>query len=691
LPEEDETPGSHPVALISHGFWQRHFGGSPTVLDESIRLNGIRYSVVGVLPPSFTGMMPGFSPEVWIPTMMADEVQPMGMQGTDGIPATDSRVRERGRRWMFLTGRLKDGVTLDQARSQMSTIAARLAQEYPDVNKNLDVALVPASEVRVHPLLDRMLTPIAALLMGVVGIVLLIACANVANMLLAKATTRQREIAIRLAIGAGRARLVRQLLVESLLLSGLGGFLGLLITIWTTNLLMAYRPPLPITFIFDLGIDWRVLFFTLAVSILTGVVFGLAPAFRASRTDLVSSLKETIFLKKAGGKLNLGNLLVVGQVALSLVLLVGAGLLLRGLVAARQVDLGFNPERLGIVTLNLEMNRYEDEQAKIFYQQALERVRALPGVETATAGTRFPLEMNINMTDMWVDGHDLTPDEDSPFTVDVTMVDDGYFSTMDIPLLKGRDFGTSDTADSAPVVIINEALARMFWPDESALGKRIRNRAGTNFEIIGVARNHKIRTVGEADRPYLHFARDQRFNPYGSIVFKTSGDPAAQLETVRRELLAMNPELLIAEATIMEERIAVSLFTVRMGTRLLAGFGLLSVLLAAVGLYGLIAYWVNQRTREIGIRMAIGASQDRILSFIVKRGMVLAGVGIVVGLAGALALSRLLESFLYGVNPLDPLTFTASCLFLLVVAFFANAVPAWRAARVDPVTALHYE
>jgi predicted permease len=689
--EENRAPGENPVALISHGFWQRHFGGNPGVLGQSIRLDGLRYTVIGVVPPSFTGMTPGFTLEAWVPVTMADEVETMGMNDVDGVPATDSRIRERGRRWMFLTGRLKEGVTLEQAQSQMSILAAGLAQEYPDFNKDLDVALVPASDVRLHPLLDQMLTPIAALLMGVVGMVLLIACANVANMLLAKATTRQKEIAVRLAIGAGRGRLIRQLLVESLLLSGFGGVLGLILSIWTTGLIKAFHPPIPITFTLDLGIDIRVLFFTLAISILTGVVFGLAPAFRASRTDLVSSLKETMFHRKAGGRLGLGNVLVVGQVALSLVLLVGAGLLLRGLVAARHVDLGFNPERLGIFTLNLDMNRYEDERAELFYQQALERIRSLPGVESASVGQRFPLEFNYNLTEIWVEGHELTPDEDSPLDVDIAMVDDTYFRTMNIPLLEGREFLTSDTADSAPVIIVSEALARLFWPEESAIGKRIRTRSGTSYAIVGTARNYKVRTVGEQPRPHLHFARAQRFSPYGSIVFKTAAAPANQLETVRRELLAMDPDLLIMEATTMEERMAVALFTVRMGGRLLSGFSLLAVLLAAVGLYGLIAYWVNQRTREIGIRMALGAGQDRILSFVVKRGMVLAGIGILFGLAGGFILSRILASSLYGVHPLDPWTYGASCLFLLAVAFFANAVPAWRAARVDPVTALHYE
>jgi predicted permease len=691
LSEDDRAPGEHPVAVLSHGFWRSRFGGDPDILGGSIRIDGLPYSVIGVVPPSFTGMTAGFNVELWVPMMMADEVEPMGMNTVDGTPATDSRILERGRRFLFLLGRMKEGVSLERVQTDMSTLGARLSQDHPDVNEDVGFAVVPAGDVSLHPMLDRVLTPIAMLLMGVVGVVLLIACANVANMLLAKATSRRKEIALRLAIGAGRARLVRQLLTESLLLSGAGGLVGLLLSLWTTRLIQAFQPPLPIHFVLDLSVDFRVLVFTLFVSFGTGLLFGLVPAFRSARTDLVTSLKETMDGGRAGSRFGLGNLLVVGQVASAFVLLLGAGLLLRGLMAAQSLDLGFEPARLGVVTMNPEMNRYDEERSRRFYARALERIRSLPGVSAATAGTRFPLEMNLNLTEIWVDGHELTPDDDSPLHVDITMIDDAYFHTLNIPILEGRGFLASDTAESVPVVIVNEALARRFWPDESAIGKRVRTRWGTAYEIVGTARNHKVRTVGEDDRPYLHFVRAQRFNPYGSIVFRTRGDPSAELEAVRRELLSMEPSLVIMETSNMAERMALSLFTVSAGSRLLAGFGLLSVLLATVGLYGLIAYWVSQRTREIGIRIALGADRDRILGFVVKRGMLLAVAGVALGIGVGALVSNVLESYLYGVRPMDPLAFIGVSVFLLLVSLLANALPAWRAASVDPNEALRHE
>ena len=535
--------------------------------------------------------------------------------------------------------------------------------------------------------------PIAALLLSVVGIVLLVACANVANMLLARAATRQREIAVRLAIGASRGRLVRQLLAESLLLSGLGGLMGLLLAGWTNRLLLAYRPEIPIRLTLDLGIDLRVLVFTISLSLLTGLIFGLAPALKASRPDLVSALKETASDRKIAGRFALGNLLVVGQVALSLVLMIGAGLLVRSLSAARAADVGFQPERLGIVTLELEMNGYEDEGGKAFYRQAVERVRSLPGVESATLATRLPFSLNVFNNNIYVDGHELTPDESSPFAVDVTFVGDDYFRTMGIPLLEGRGFRESNTKDSAGVIVVNETLARRFWPDESAIGKHIRTRGldGPRYEIVGVSRAHQVRTVGEMPRPYLHFARSQSYNPYASILFRTSGEPAVLLEPVRRELLAMDPDLVFLESTSMSDQLAVTLYPVRMGTNLLGGFSFLAILLAAIGLYGLIAYWVSQRTREMGIRIALGAETGRVTGLVLRQGMTLAGIGVVLGLAGAIALSRVLSGVLYTVRPVDPLTFVVSALILLAVALLASAIPAQRAARVDPMVALRYE
>jgi predicted permease len=696
LPEEDQTPGSHPVVVLGHQFWQRQFAGDPAALGETVKLNGTRYTVVGVLPPSFTGAFPGFSPELWVPTMMVGEVDPMGIQDVQGEPPGDNRLDQRGRRWMFVKGRLEPGVTLDQARAEMVTIARRLENEYPDSNEKRGVTLLPAEDVRFHPMLDKPLTPVAILLLSVVGIVLLIACANVANMLLARATTRRREIAVRLAVGASRARLVRQLLAESLVLSGLGGGLGLLLAIWANGLLQNYRLEFALPLAFHLGVDIRVLAFTIGLSLLTGLVFGLAPALQASRADLISALKESSLDQKAVGRFHLGNLLVVGQVALSLVLLIGAGLLVRSLIASRAAEIGFSPDGLGVVTLNLGMNGYEEEQGKAFYRQTLERIRSLPGVESATITSRYPFDMNINMTDIYVDGHELTQDEDKPFLVDVTHVGNDYFRTMGISLLEGRPFRESDTEGSPEVVIANEKLARTFWPQESAVGKRIRRKGpdGPTYEIVGVAQNHKVRTVGEDDRPYLHFPRAQNYNAYGNLVFRTSlagGDAAATVETVRRELLAVNPELVIMNATSLNDQLAATLYPVRMGSNLLGGFSLLAVLLAAIGLYGLIAYWVSQRTHEVGIRMALGAESTGVMVLVLKRGMILASIGVIIGLAGALFVNQTLAGVLFGVPAADPLTLAISSLILLGAALVANAVPAWRASRVDPMVALRYE
>jgi predicted permease len=691
--EDDPGQGGSPVVVLGHGFWQRHFGGKDRALGQSVRLNGIHYSVIGVLPPKFTGMMPGFTPELWVPVKMIDDVEPAGIQDTEGTITGDTKLEQRGRRWMFIKGRLKEGVTIDEAQTQMSTIAARLEQDYQNSNRNYGASLVRASEIRFHPALDRVLSPVAAVLLSVVGIVLLIACANVANMLLAKATTRQQKIAVRLAIGASRFRLIRQLLAESLLLAGLGGALGLLIALWTTRLAQAYRPNIPITFSLDLGIDTRVLMFTLCISILTGALFGLAPAFRASRTDLVTALKEYSYDRSGGGRSRLASILVVGQVALSLVLLVGAGLLVRSLVSARSIDTGFDHERLGLITFGLDMNHYSENQSRMFYQQLSERVRSLPAVESASDVTRLPLSMNINTNEVFVDGHELTPDDDSPFIVDVTLIGRDYFATMGVTLLQGRDIGHEDTVDSAPVVIVNEAFARRFWPNESALGKRIRHGSldGKTYEIIGVSQNYNVRAVGEDPRPYVHFARTQRFNDYGSVVYRSTAYPAKLLESVRREALAIDSDLVVVEATTMGERANMSLFPVRAGSALLAGFSALAVLLASVGLYGLVAYWVGQRTREIGIRMAMGAETTRITTLVLKQGMVLAAVGVLLGLAAGLALSQVLASVLYEISPWDPVTFIGSALLLLAVSLLANAIPARRAANVDPMMALRYE
>ncbi len=644
LPENDQS-GADPVTVISYGFWQRHFAGDPAVLGRSVRLNGIVFTIVGVAPEGFAGTVPSFSPDLWVPVGRVEDIEPMGINDVEGRPTGNSRLEQRGRRFLFVTGRLRSGVSLDEARAQMATIAERLASAFPDSNDERTVALLPTSEVRFHPFIDGALAPVAALLLGIVGVVLLIACANVANMLLAKASSRSREIALRLAVGASRAQLVRQLLAESLVLSLSGGGGGLFLAWWSTRAIALFDFPFPVTFSFDFRLDGRVLAFTFLLSIVTGIAFGLAPAIQASRSDLVSALRETSADGGKDGRSLLGSVLVVGQVAASLVLAVGAGLLVRGVAAAGAAELGFEPGRLGLVTLNLEMNGVAEERGRIFFREALDRVRALAGVESARIVERLPFSLNINASTFYPAGREPAPD-DSGLAADVTYVEPGYFETIGVPLLRGRDFAERDSDGAPRVAVVNQTFATRFWPDQNPVSERFQRGNGVEYEVIGVAGNHKVRTVGEAPLPYVHFARAQRYNGYATVLFRTRGDMTAIVETVRRELLSMKEDLVVMEASTMPEQMARTLLPVRLGSALLGGFSALAVLLASIGLYGLIAYWVSRRTKEVGIRVALGADTRRVVTLVVWRGMRLAALGVVAGLAGAAVLSRLLTSVL---------------------------------------------
>ncbi len=553
--------------------------------------------------------------------------------------------------------------------------------------------MLPSSNVRFHPMVDSALTPAALLILAVVGLVLLIACANVANMLLARASTRKREIAVRLALGAGRWRLLQQLLTESLLLAGASGILGLIFAYWTAHLLLAFQPPGNISITLDLGVDARVFLFTLAISVAAALIFGLAPALRASRPDLVPSLRsEATRGDKGERRFSLRNLLVVGQVAVSLVLLIGAGLLIRSLANAREMELGFDADRLAVMQVDLGLHGYSDEEAKIFFRRLLERVPNLPEVTSATLAGRLPLTTNINATGIYIDGHQQTPD-DQPFIVDQTRIAANYFRTMGIPLVRGRDFSEVDEEDAPAVAIVNEALANLYWPGEDPIGKTFHTDGlnGPTTEIVGVSGNYKVRTVGEEPRPYVHFALSQQSSTNVNLLVRTHGDPATAVGNLRQGMLSMDPDLIFLKADTMPNVTAVMLLPVQMGAVLVGVFGLLGMVLASVGLYGVVAYSVSRRTHEIGLRMALGAETSNVLGMVVKQGMLVALVGVALGLAGAAAVSRVLSSVLYDVSPIDPLSFGAAALLLLGVALAANLIPARRAARVSPVTALRYE
>ncbi len=544
--------------------------------------------------------------------------------------------------------------------------------------------------------------------MSVVGLVLLIACANVANLLLARASTRRREIGIRLALGASRGRLIRQLLTESVLLSALGGAVGLLLAVWMVDALRTYTPPanfLPFTL--DFNLDARVLLFTLLLSVLTGLVFGIAPALQASNPDLVHALKdEAIVLpgKGARQRFSLRNLLVVAQVALSLVLLIGAGLFLRSLWQAQRIDPGFNPENVLVMPLNINLLRYTKPQGQEFYRQVIERIEALPGVQSATLTRAAPLSGASRQSSVAVEGQESGDSaansegggaiaESRRNTTLAASIGLRYFETLQIPLLRGRDFTMQDREGAPGVAVVNETFVKRYLAGQDPIGKRIslNGAKGPWLEIVGLARDGKYLTLGEAPAPFVYQPIAQRHESGITLLVRTKTDPANFLAPVRREVQAIEKNLPITNLRPMTELIGNSLYAARMGAVLLGVFGLLALLLAAVGLYGVMAYSVARRTREIGIRMALGAQRGDVLRLVLYEGMTLVGVGILFGLAGAFALTRLLASFLYGVSTTDPSTFVGIAVFLAAIALVANFIPARRATKVDPMIALRYE
>jgi predicted permease len=699
-PEENLTELTHPVVVLSHGFWQRRLGGDPEVLGRSIELSGVVYTVVGVAGPHFAGTIPGLSPEFWAPLMMVEKLSFSGIQSQAANPPPGStRNEQRGTRWLFVTARLAPGRSLEEARAQVETVGGRLAAQHPDENKNLKATVLAARSVRFHPMVDGMLAPAAGVLMGAVGLVLLVACANVASMLLARAAGRRREIAVRLAIGADRGRLVRQLLAESLCLAALGGAAGLLLAFWGSRLLSAVELPLPVPLAFSFGLDGRVLTFATLASLLTATFFGLVPALQASRPDLVPALRgESGAVSAAhrswgplGLRFPLRHVLVTGQLALSLVLLVAGALLVRALAVADRIPPGFEPERLAVLSFNLAMNGYSQDQATAFQRRLVERVRGVPGVERVSLVSRPPLGSDQNMEGILLPGQHGPDDE--PALVDATSVEPDYFAALGVPILEGRSFADSDTQETPGVVVVNETMARRFWPGRSPLGERVYTLGFDKpaHEVVGVVRDYKVRQLGEAPRPYLHFAWRQQQSRYTTVVARTSGPAAAAVASLRQAVLGLEPTVVFSEEGTASDLVHLTLGPTRMAALLLGAFGALALLLAAVGLYGVVAYTVEQRTREMGLRMALGARMGDVLRLVLGQGMRLAVVGIVVGGLAAAALARVLSALLYGVSALDPLAYGGAVVLLLAVAFAANWVPARRAARINPMVALRGE
>ena len=681
LPDEDKTPGAHPVVVLSYSSWQRDFGGDPSIINRTVSLNRHDYSVIGVAPKDFTGTDLGGAPDLWVPMMMHDQIQP----GFDFY---------NGRRGLFLAmiGRLKDGVNVAQAQASMSALGSELEEEYRKDNEGRNVRLVPLLTARKDPTGDGQVGNTTLTFLGVAGIVLLIACANVTNLLLARATRRKREIAIRLAMGAGRARLIRQLMTESLLLSVTGGAIGFLVAVWSRDVLASL-----VQFGFgpnrQTGIDPRVIIFALVISILSGVLFGLAPALQASKSDLVPTLKGEITMPVGarGFRFNLRKALVVFQVGLSLFALIAAGLFVRTLQKAQAVNPGFNVNNVVLMAFNLGREGYSEAQGRNFHQQVVERIRSVAGVANATIARDRPFGGGFARS-VFLEGQEPTPGGRGVL-VQTNNIGLSFFDTLGIPLLRGRDFTETDSEKSPRVLIINEAMASRFWADQDPIGKRLKLFGDPEFrEVVGIVRDSKYNSLTEPRRPFLFIPLLQEYAAQVNLHVRTLSDPKSMVAALRSEVQAIDPTLPVMNVQTLSERVENSLGNERSQATLIGSSGVLALLLAAVGLYGVMSYSVAQRTREIGIRMALGAGRGNVMGLVLKQGVILVSAGVVLGLAAAIPLTRIfISSLLFGVSAVDPLTFIGTSLILLVVSLLASYIPARRATKVDPLIALRYE
>lgn len=683
LPKDDQAAAENHVVVLSDKLWRRRFGADPAALNREVALNGKRYTIVGIAPPGFYGADRGIISEFWVPLAVADEIMP--------DLAADGGVRtKRGNSWVILGARLRPGVSREKAALAVNLVKTRLDNAYrPNEKSREPVTLQPAGG-----LIAGSATPaytLLAVLMVVVGLVLLVACANVANLLLARATGRQKEMAVRLAMGAARKRLVRQLLLESLLLSLCGTAAGFGMAAAAARAISRFQLPIPIPIVFDFNVDTRVAAFALGLSLLTTLLFGLAPALRASRTDLVGSLKDGPTQIGRLGRSGLRNTLVIVQVALSLALLATAGLFLRSLGNASSIDIGFNPGNVLMLSVDPKLQNYSHDRTVQFLARARERVLALPGVRSMSFVGTVPLSLGAT-----VDGFGIDATKDHPkqsVNANVNAIGTDYFQTMEIPLLRGRDFRLQ--AGEEHSAILNETMAANLFPGQDPIGRELHHDR-ESYTVIGIARSSKLRTIGEKPDNAIYLSLnampEKAVSFFGiTILVKTTTDPHELATKVREQISALDPNMAVFGVESMQEHVDKSLLLPRIAALLLGLFGGVGLTLAAVGLFGVMSYSVRRRTHEIGIRMALGARPHAILSMVLRQGLLLTGIGLAVGLIIALVLGRLAASILYGTSGSDPLTFALVSAVLLGTAVIAILIPALRAARVEPTTALRCE
>jgi predicted permease len=686
LRPDDERDAS-PVAVISHGFWQRRFGGDQAIVGRRVTLNHVDVTIIGVAPPRFVGTLVGLAFDFWVPVTLQPLMTPE--EASRRVGGGD-RLHDRRDRWLQGFARLADGVTLAQANAELQVVARAVSA----ANGETPPVVARAKWLR-EQLLGSLLTPLFGALLAITGLVLLIACANVANLLLARAVTRRREIGVRLALGASRGRLARQLLTESLLLAGLGGLAGTFIALWGSDLFVFFIPKVPQQVMIDTGFNARVIGFASLLTVATALIFGLVPAWRAARTDLVSVLKEEGRGSGAGSASRsprswTHGALVVAQVALAFVTLVCAGLFVRSLRAARDINLGFaDPSHMLLVGTDLNLARLDEANGLAVTQRLLERARALPGVVSASYATMVPLGFGgHSYSATTIEGY--TPQRDEQVTIERVSVSDGYFETMGIPITQGRGVTTQDLRGGQRVAVINEAFARRYWPGLQPLGRRLDQGLGW-ATVVGVAKDSKYRDLGEGAYPVVYSALSQRYAPGLTLHVRTTGEPGALTELVRHTFTYVNADLPFLDPRTLLDYITGPSFVQFIGAACSGGFGALALLLASIGMYGVLAYAVNQRRREIGVRMALGATPHDVMRLVLARGVKLTLIGVVVGAGFALAAGRLLTNQLLNVSPGDPATFIAVTLLLAAVALLACYLPARRAAKVDPMEALRHE
>jgi macrolide transport system ATP-binding/permease protein len=674
---EEGKSGAPHVVVISDGLWNTHYGRDPQIVEKEIVLDGSKATVIGVAPPNFAGAEPALRFDLWIPVIANEE-----------MAGTSTRLTARGNHWLSMMARRSPGTSVKQVNADLAKIADDLARAYPANDRGASIVAYPIWKAPSGA--ASILGPVLMVLMALAGVVLLIACANVANLMLSRAIGRRREMAIRLSLGASRLRIVRQLLMEGTLLSLGGAIVALAIARLTGGLLVALVPPTGLPVSMTAQLDWKLVGFTLAISVAAAIIFGLAPALQSSHAEPAIALREEATTQMGGRGGWMRSALVVVQVALSVITLVSAGLFLRSLNKAQSFDPGFNPRNVVMASAALFPGRYNAAAGRDFYRRAVQRLEALPGVQSATLLRRVPLGFGgTSSSDVVIEGY--TPSHpDEEVWGYANWCGPRFAETLQIPLVAGRDFNSGDTYGKPGVLIVNRAMAAKYWKNGDAIGKRVQY-AGDWLTVVGIVENSKMRDLKEKPAPTYYFSVDQYYRRDMTYLIRTRGNSQATVVDMRTTLQLLDSDLAIFNLTTLETTIGAATFQSKLGGTLLGAFGALALTLAAVGIFGVMAYSVSQRTREIGIRVALGATRGRILRLVVGDGMLLLAIGLVVGIAGAVGVSRALASFLFGISPLDPITFGIVPVLLAAVAILACWLPAMRATRVDPMVALRYE